>query len=256
MESRMTNPPTKAVILARGLGTRMRAASDATLTADQKRAADSGVKAMISVGRPFLDHVISALADAGFTDICLVIGPEHTMIKDYCDTLPKTRVRIFYAIQPQPLGTANALLAAEGFAGADRVLVINSDNYYPSEALVRLAQRPGSAVVGFDRKALVRHSNIPADRIAAFALIKADDGRLVDLVEKPDAETVAQMGIGRPGVDELLALLTLHLRRRPGHRPIASRRVRTARRREAGNSRRRQLRRRAGRGRGLGSFQP
>ena len=38
----------------------------ALASAEQAKAADSGVKAMISVGRPFLDHVISALADAGF----------------------------------------------------------------------------------------------------------------------------------------------------------------------------------------------
>lgn len=52
-------------------------ADGVALDAEQSRAADAGVKAMISVGRPFLDHVISALADAGFTDVCLVIGPEH-----------------------------------------------------------------------------------------------------------------------------------------------------------------------------------
>ncbi|MGI8619426.1 MAG: nucleotidyltransferase family protein, partial [Gemmatimonadaceae bacterium] len=54
---------TKAVVLARGLGTRMRAAdSTADLDADASAIADSGVKAMIPVGRPFLDYVLSALA--------------------------------------------------------------------------------------------------------------------------------------------------------------------------------------------------
>ena len=56
--------PHKAVILARGLGSRMRrAAENVALTAEQSRTADAGVKAMISLdGRPFLDFVISALA--------------------------------------------------------------------------------------------------------------------------------------------------------------------------------------------------
>lgn len=189
--------PHKAVILARGLGSRMKAASGAHLTDEQARAADAGVKAMISVGRPFLDHVISALADAGFTDVCLVIGPEHTMIRDYYDNLPKSRVTVSYATQVEPLGTANALLSAEEFAGNDRVLVINSDNYYPAEALLELASQPGSALVGFDRSAMVAQSNIPAERVAAFALVRADTaGNLLDLVEKPDPETVAQMGDG------------------------------------------------------------
>lgn len=111
-----SSKPNKAVILARGLGSRMRRESDeASLTKEQSAAADQGVKAMISFGRPFLDYVISGLADAGYDDICLVIGPEHDIIRDYYESIPKSRVKISYAIQEEPLGTANAVLAAEEF---------------------------------------------------------------------------------------------------------------------------------------------
>ena len=189
-------PPTKAVILARGLGSRMRKdAEGVELTDEQSRAASAGVKAMISVGRPFLDHVISALADAGFTQICLVIGPEHDMIRDYYDSVEKNRVSISYAIQEEPLGTANAVLAAEEFAGDDRVLVINSDNYYPAAALRLLADVPGSALVGFEREAMLTDSNIDPERIKAFALATADaEGNLAELVEKPDDATIERLG--------------------------------------------------------------
>ena len=187
-----TTAPHKAVILARGLGSRMRkAASGVALTAEQSKAADAGVKAMISLdGRPFLDYVISALADAGFTEVCRVRGPEHDLIRDYYDGVAKRRVRISYAVQAEPLGTANAVLAAEEFAGDDRVLVINSDNYYPAEALALLREVPGSALVGFTREGMLASSNIPADRIAAFALATADaSGNLAELVEKPDVHS-------------------------------------------------------------------
>lgn len=190
----------KAVILARGLGSRMRKASaDAELTEEQAKAANSGVKAMISIGRPFLDYVISALADGGYDDICLVIGPEHDMIRDYYDEVPKSRVKISYAIQEEPLGTANAVQAAEQFADGDPVLVLNSDNYYPVEAYSALAGLPNSGLIGFDRKALVDKSNIPADRIAAFALLDAaPDGHLKEIIEKPDPVTVEAMGEDAP----------------------------------------------------------
>ena len=40
---------------------------------------------MIPIGRPFMDFLISALADAGFSDVCLVIGPEHRAVREYDD---------------------------------------------------------------------------------------------------------------------------------------------------------------------------
>ncbi|WP_353066467.1 hypothetical protein [Arcanobacterium hippocoleae] len=68
----------KVVVLARGLGTRMRkAAAGAELTGAQAEAASLGAKAMMPIGRPFLDHCLHAYADAGITEACLVIGPEH-----------------------------------------------------------------------------------------------------------------------------------------------------------------------------------
>lgn len=188
--------PNKAVIMARGLGSRMRKASeDAQLTDEQAEAADRGVKAMISIDRPFLDYVISALADAGFEDICLVIGPEHDMIRDYYDSVEKSRVKISYAIQEEPLGTANAVLAAEQFADGERFLTLNSDNYYPAEAYSAIREAPGAALVGFDRDAMFAASNIPSERVAAFALVTADsDGKVAEIVEKPSPERMAELG--------------------------------------------------------------
>jgi glucose-1-phosphate thymidylyltransferase len=57
----------KAAVLARGLGTRMRQAdSAARLDAEQEAIAQTGLKAMIPIGRPFLDYVLSGLADADY----------------------------------------------------------------------------------------------------------------------------------------------------------------------------------------------
>ncbi len=188
---------TKAVVMARGLGTRMKAAgSDAELTKEQAEAAASGAKAMMPLGeRPFLDHVLTRLADAGLTQVCLVIGPEHTAVREYYDRLPRQRISIEYAEQTEPLGTADAVFAAEAFAGTDRFVVINGDNLYPTASLSRLADEPGMGTVGFVPDDLVANSNIPADRMGAFALLRADaSGALAEIIEKPSAEVAAALG--------------------------------------------------------------
>jgi glucose-1-phosphate thymidylyltransferase len=188
---------TKAVILARGLGTRMRrAASDAALDEAQARAADAGVKGMIPIGRPFLDYVISALADAGFEDVCLVIGPEHRAIRDYYGREAQpSRVRVGFAVQAEPLGTADAVAAAAPFAGSDEFLAINSDNYYPVFVFERLRRLPGPGLAGFERASLARDGNIDDARVSRYAVLRlAADGTLADIVEKPDQDVWARTG--------------------------------------------------------------
>jgi len=186
----------KCVTLARGLGTRMRRNDpDARLEAEQAEAADTGVKAMVPVGRPFLDYVLSALADAGFQQVCLVIGPEHDAIREYYTrTLHPTRLQISFAIQPKPVGTANAVLAAEDFAAADEFLAINSDNYYPLDALLAVQRLGQPGTVLFESAALVRNGNISEDRIRTFADCVVDkNGFLAEVIEKPDATTAAAL---------------------------------------------------------------
>lgn len=185
---------TRAVILARGLGTRMRGADAAAhLDAAQDAAAGTGVKGLIPVGRPFLDYAISALADAGITDVCLVIGPEHHAIRNYfeCDVHPE-RVRIQFAIQHEARGTADAVLAAESFAAGESVIVVNSDNYYPVSTLKALCNAEPAAVAAFERDALVALSNIEAERVAKYSVVQiAQDGTLERIVEKPDPAVLA-----------------------------------------------------------------
>lgn len=179
---------TKCVILARGLGTRMRRDDPAaSLNPTQATTADAGLKAMIPIGRPFLDYVLSALADAAFDQVCLVIGPEHGAVRDYyTKTIRVQRLRISFAMQQRPLGSANAVLAAEEFIGEDQFLVINSDNYYPVEVLTSIQNLRHPGTVLFHAAALIQHSNIPVDRLRAFASCVVDEhGFLTDIMEKP-----------------------------------------------------------------------
>lgn len=183
-----SNEIRKAVILARGLGKRMRSPdTTAQLAADQMRAADAGMKAMIPIGRPFLDYVLSALADAGFRQVCLVVGPEHTAIREYYQSISARRIEISLAIQEEALGTANALLTTERFAGHEEFLVLNSDNYYPVEVFRALRALGEPGLPAFEREALVRQSEIPRERVLRYALLQISAaGYLEKIAEKPD----------------------------------------------------------------------
>ena len=189
----------KAVVLARGKGTRMRRAdASADLSDAQRRHAESGIKAMVPLrGRPFLDYVLSALADAAVTDVCLVIGPEHDVMREYyTDVAPPRRLRMSLAVQQEPRGTADALLSVRDFAGDDQFLVLNGDNYYAIDVLRALVALDGPGLPVFSRDALLRQSNFHADRVRSFALLRiAPNGDLEDIIEKPDDDTYRALAV-------------------------------------------------------------
>jgi glucose-1-phosphate thymidylyltransferase len=182
----------EAVILARGLGTRMRAAGP-DLDAATAAVADAGLKALIPFERPFLDYVLHDLAEAGIRRAVVVIGPEHEAMRDYCRALATSRLEVALATQESARGTADAVLAAERAVDGS-FIAINGDNRYPLAALRALAEQGAPALVGFLRSGLLQ-GNIPAARIGRFAAISAgDDGMLERIIEKPSAAQLAACG--------------------------------------------------------------
>lgn len=194
----MSSKALTAVVLARGLGSRMRQpALGATLEPDQEAAAAAGLKMMIpdGRGRPFLDHVLSRLADGGITRVVLVVAPNHDAIHSHYRAHPPHRVQLEWVIQREPRGTADAVLAAEPTVIDLPFLVVNADNLYPVNAIGALVSLGSPGLAAFDRAALIQDGNIDPDRVRAFALLQLDAaGNLKQLIEKPDAEAAEWMG--------------------------------------------------------------
>ena len=169
----------------------MQAAGPDALSDAQRAAADAGHKAMMPVGadaggRPFLDYAISALADCGCGEVCLVVAPDHAVIRAHYDRIPRSRVRIHYAVQAEASGTAQAVLAAAAFAGADAFLVVNGDNLYPVDALRAVVALDGPGLAAFDQASLVSESGFPEQRVGQFAVVGRDAGGwLTGIEEKP-----------------------------------------------------------------------
>lgn len=170
-----------AVILAAGRGTRMQAGAE-VLPPEQRPEAEAGRKMMIPIaGRPFLSWVLDAVADAGVTEACVVIGPTTADLPGRLDA----KLSLTFATQREPRGTADAVLAARPVVGDRSFLVLNGDNWYPPAALRALRTAPPPATIGFRS----------GRRDAAYALMRAGpDGCLEEIVEKPDAATRERLG--------------------------------------------------------------
>ncbi len=180
----------RAVILAGGLGKRMRRPSHTMLSGEAERLARRGLKALIPVGgRPFLDYLVGRMLAAGLHRLCLVVAPDGELLMDYARrTGELSGAELTWAVQAEPLGTADAVLAAEEFVGSEPFILANCDNLYPQDALRRLARTSDNSccVVAFDREGLVRKGNFAAERVKTFAtLLVTPDGQLEDIVEKP-----------------------------------------------------------------------
>ncbi len=181
------NKTQKAVILARGLGMRMKTdEKNAALSPSQAKIAGFGLKTLMPIvgEKTLLDFIFENLSKAGFRQFCLVIGQEHQAIRDFCAPQPYD---ISFVIQEKPLGTADAVLAAESFVGDELFLVVNSDNLYPVNDLRRLSELDQPGLIAFERTSLIQKSNIHAERIAGFAVIETDEtGYLRKITEKPE----------------------------------------------------------------------
>jgi NDP-sugar pyrophosphorylase family protein len=114
----------QCVILAGGLGTRMRPLTDAC------------PKTLLPVrGHPFAYHQLHWLAAQGITEVVYSIGHQGDLIRGYWDHEPWPVSRIRYVDEGQRLrGTAGALrLARERGVLDERFFVIYGDSFLPVE---------------------------------------------------------------------------------------------------------------------------
>lgn len=197
----VTVPAVTGVVLARGLGRRMQEAdAAATLDAAQDQAATRGLKALVPVGdagasRPFLDYVLSGLADAGCREAILVVAPDHASLRERYAAPRLSRLAVRFAVQAHATGTAHAVLAAESAIGGRPFLVLNADNLYPAEVMDAMVRLDGPGLPAFDRRALVEDSGFAEARVAGFAVLDVDDhGGLNGIREKPAAADLEAAG--------------------------------------------------------------
>ena len=110
----------KAVVLAGGLGTRLR-----------ERVPDLPKPMAPVAGRPFLAYVLDALTRGGFDDIVLAVGYRWEAIRDHFGR-DHHGAALTYAVENEPLGTGGAVahaFAAAALGRTESALVLNGDTY-------------------------------------------------------------------------------------------------------------------------------
>ena len=110
---------TTAVILAGGLGTRLRSALPDL------------PKAMAPIaGRPFLEYQMNYWIAQGISRFVLSVGYRHEAIVDYFGH-SYGGAEIDYAVEVEPLGTGGGLLLAfDRLPGYEPFLILNGDTYF------------------------------------------------------------------------------------------------------------------------------
>ncbi len=108
----------EAIVLAGGLGTRLRAA------------VPDLPKCMAPVaGRPFIDHVIQYYKEQGIRRFIFSLGYLHEIIEAHLLTV-LGKQELEFVIEDEPLGTGGAIRKAAGAAGTGTVLVLNGDTLF------------------------------------------------------------------------------------------------------------------------------
>jgi bifunctional UDP-N-acetylglucosamine pyrophosphorylase/glucosamine-1-phosphate N-acetyltransferase len=152
------------IILAAGMGTRMKSATPKVL---HKVA-----------GLPVLGHVINAMKGAGITRIVVVSAPAMDNVRAYA-----TKMGVENAVQDKQLGTGHAAACAKSALGDfDGSLLINNGDMPLAQAAmmeesIASAEKHGFSIVAFE-----------PDDAAAYGRVIADaDGFLDRIVEFKDA---------------------------------------------------------------------
>jgi NDP-sugar pyrophosphorylase family protein len=110
---------TQVVILAGGLGTRLRPVTTQI------------PKPMVPVaGVPYLEHQLRLLATQNLRDVVLLTGYLGEQIEAYFGDGARLGLRLRYSREPSPLGTGGALRQARSLL-ASEFLVIYGDSYLP-----------------------------------------------------------------------------------------------------------------------------
>jgi mannose-1-phosphate guanylyltransferase len=173
----------QAIVLVGGEGTRLRPLTESVPK-----------PALTLVDRPFLAYMIEWLAGHGVTEVVLACGYRPDVLREaLAGEEERAGVRIRYAVEPEPLGTAGAIrFAAEelGDALEERFLALNGDVLTDLDlsALLRAhGERDARATIALH----------PVEDSSAFGLVHSGpEGEVLQFLEKTGEAAPGEVNAG------------------------------------------------------------
>jgi len=158
-----------AIILAGGLGERLRPLTDKT------------PKPLLPIkGIPIIEHAINNFKKHDIKDIILSIGYKADAIKEYFGDGSKLGVNISYCVEDEPLGTGGAIKEAAKDL-KETFIAINGDN---------LADFNWTNIINHHKNnnAKVTIGLFPVEDVTQFGIARLEGDKLIEFIEKPTVE--------------------------------------------------------------------
>ncbi|MDT0616067.1 glucose-1-phosphate thymidylyltransferase [Streptomyces lancefieldiae] len=159
----------KALVLSGGSGTRLRPITH------------TSAKQLVPVAnKPVLFYGLESIADAGITEVGIVVGHTAPEIEEAVGDGSAFGLRVSYIRQEEPLGLAHALLVSRDFLGDDDFVMYLGDNFIVG-GITKLVKDFRES--GPDAKILLTRVSDP--RQFGVAVLD-EDGGVIGLEEKPE----------------------------------------------------------------------
>ena len=164
----------KGIILAGGSGTRLYPLTKVTS------------KQLLPIyDKPMIYYPMSVLMNAGIRDILIISTPVDTpRFRELLGDGAQFGIHLHYAVQPSPVGLAQAFIIGADFIGDDSVAMVLGDNIFAGHGLnKRLKAAVENAETGRGATIFGYYVDDPE----RFGIVEFDsDGRAVSIEEKPE----------------------------------------------------------------------
>ena len=163
------HPNITAVILAAGLGTRLRPIIGNDVPKVMKE----------MKGRPLLQYTIDTIKKKGIGNVVMVVNHKKEQIMDYFGDGKEFGLNIEYVHQNNPKGgTADAVIYAKSKVRSDKFLLVYGDNVFDTKIIDMILKKYSDC----DGVLAVKEM----EDVSKYGIVEVDGDRVVGIKEKPD----------------------------------------------------------------------